>query len=149
MVGLCACMPAHRVLITALPAGVYNFNLVLLHRRASLYRCAKLMLHLLLLLCVLQSQEALAISLYVAPEFKQSGVSSGNSRLGCGCFARESADVFLTSGGATTVLPIEGALMVDQSRKPDPYFMLAAGPLHLRAAAAEQQQQLRSRQSVG
>ena len=65
---------------------------------------AKLMLQLLLLLCVLQPQEGLALgSVDVTPDYKRLGASSGNSGLGCGCFARESADVFLTYGSTTAV----------------------------------------------
>lgn len=58
------------------------------------------MLLLLLLLCVLWPQEAPA---EVTPDYKQDGAPSGMCQLGCGCFARESADVFLLPDSTTAV----------------------------------------------
>ena len=62
------------------------------------------MLHLLFFLYVSWPQEGLALEpLSVNLERWGGGVLSGDRRLGCGCFAHESADVFLSPGGTTAV----------------------------------------------
>ena len=65
---------------------------------------ARLMLLLLILLCALWPQGAPAVvPVDVSPDYKHDEAPSGSWQLGKGCFARESADVFLLPDSTTAV----------------------------------------------